>query len=78
MLCSGSPWRDLPEKYGPWQTVYDRFRMWQQQGVFEKELRKLRLRLLQGGYLDQNPWLVETTFNKAHKAAAGAKKWQAD
>ncbi len=26
ILCSGAKWRDLPERYGPWKTVYDRFR----------------------------------------------------
>jgi len=76
ILCSGSAWRDLPEKYGPWQTVYDRFRKWQQQGVFEKVLKKLRLRLQQDGYLDLNTWFVDSTVNRAHKAAAGAKKKQ--
>jgi transposase len=53
-LCSGSPWRDLPEKYAPWHTVYDRFRKYQQRGVFERVLQKLRLRLQQDGYLTNN------------------------
>lgn len=74
ILCSGSPWRDLPAKYGPWQTVYDRFRKWKQLGVFERVLSRLRLRLQQDGYLDLNTWFVDATINKAHKAAAGAKK----
>lgn len=76
ILCSGSPWRDLPEKYGPWQTVYDRFRKWQQQGVIERVLDTLRLRLQQDGYLDLNTWFVDATITRAHKSAAGAKKKQ--
>ncbi|WP_153014290.1 transposase [Pseudomonas sp. EpS/L25] len=28
MLGSGAKWRDLPERYGPWTTVYPRFRQW--------------------------------------------------
>jgi len=28
ILCTGAPWRDLPERYGPWSTVHDRFRRW--------------------------------------------------
>lgn len=28
VLCSGAPWRDLPERYGPWKTVYNRFNRW--------------------------------------------------
>ena len=35
LLRSGAPWRDLPERYGPWQTVYDRFRRWQGAGLFD-------------------------------------------
>jgi transposase len=30
VVHSGAPWRDLPERYGPWQTVYDRFNRWRQ------------------------------------------------
>ncbi|HEY4652685.1 MAG TPA: transposase [Pontibacter sp.] len=73
-LCSGSPWRDLPEKYGPWQTVYDRFRKGQQQVVYEGILHKLRLRLQQYGSLELSTWFVDATINKAHKSTAGAKK----
>ena len=28
ILCSGAKWRDLPERFGPWKTVYQRFRQW--------------------------------------------------
>ena len=30
---TGAPWQDLPERYGPWTTVYSRFRRWDQQGI---------------------------------------------
>ncbi|HBQ5644550.1 TPA: transposase, partial [Klebsiella variicola] len=33
VLCSGAPWRDLPERYGPWKTVYNRFNRWSKSGV---------------------------------------------
>ena len=32
-LATGAPWRDLPERYGPWQTVYTRFWRWSRGGV---------------------------------------------
>ena len=32
ILRTGAPWRDLPEYYGPWQTVYKRFAQWQENG----------------------------------------------
>src|SRR3954454_9789231 len=41
-LCTGVPWRDLPERYGKWQTVYSRFRRWQAAGVWEWVLRGSR------------------------------------
>ena len=28
ILNAGSPWRDLPDRYGPWQTAYNRFNLW--------------------------------------------------
>ena len=73
-LGSGAAWRDIPERYGPWQTVYDRFRRWSDSGLFAKILRKLRLRLQEDGDLDLSTWYVDSTVVRAHKAAAGAKK----
>ncbi|WP_084219290.1 transposase [Spirillospora albida] len=35
MGTTGSPWRDVPATYGNWSTIYDRFRAWACQGVFE-------------------------------------------
>lgn len=34
LLCSGAAWRDLPERFGPWSTVYQRFRDWRDDGTF--------------------------------------------
>ena len=36
ILRSGASWRDLPERYGAWQTVYKRFAKWSEAGIFEK------------------------------------------
>jgi transposase len=35
-LATGTPWRDLPERYGPWQTLYSRYRRWRQSGVWDR------------------------------------------
>ena len=40
---SGAPWRDLPERYGRWNTVYKCFAKWQEQGIFEKVFHELRI-----------------------------------
>jgi transposase len=37
-LSTGVPWRDLPERYGPWQTCYERFRRWQDDGTWQRLL----------------------------------------
>lgn len=37
-LRSGAPWRDLPARFGPWQTVYSRWRRWQRAGVWDRVL----------------------------------------
>ena len=38
---TGAPWRDLPEYYGPWKTVYNNFQRWRDAGVWENILRNL-------------------------------------
>ena len=40
---SGAPWRDLPERYGAWQTVYSRFRKWIEDGILDNIFRVLSL-----------------------------------
>ncbi len=35
-LATGVPWRDLPDRYGPWQTCYERFRRWQTDGTWQR------------------------------------------
>lgn len=74
ILNSGAPWRDLPERYGPWQTVYDRFRRWEKDGTIDRILEALQIRLDQNGYIDWDLWCVDGSSVRAHKAAAGAPK----
>jgi transposase len=40
---TGVPWRDLPERYGKWQTVYERHRRWSAEGTWELLLRELQI-----------------------------------
>lgn len=74
ILLSGAAWRDLPERFGPWKTVYDRFRKWQRDGTFDKVLDRLRMKLDEDGLLDFNLWMVDSTTARAHRSAAGARK----
>ena len=74
VLRSGVPWRDLPERYGPWQTVYDRFRRWQREGLFDRILEHLQVRLAADGRIDWDLWCVDGSSIRASKAAAGGGK----
>ena len=73
-LHTGAPWPDTPERYGPWQTVYDRFNRWRKDGTWAKILDALLLRLDKAGLIDRALWLVDASVIRASRAAAGAKK----
>ncbi len=72
-LRTGAPWRDLPERYGPWQTVYSRFRRWQLAGVWDRVLAALQAEGDAAGDLDWALHFVDGTVVRAHQHAAGAK-----
>ena len=74
ILFSGASWRDVPERYGPWKTVYDRFRRWERAGVLVRVLKHLQLKLDDQGLLDYSKWMVDSTTARAHKSAAGGRK----
>lgn len=73
-LATGVPWRDLPERYGPWQTVYSRFRRWQRAGVWDRVLAALQTDADAAGALDWSLHFVDGSTVRAHQHAAGAKK----
>jgi transposase len=74
-LCkTGAPWRDLPDRYGKWQTVYSRFRRWQRAGIWERILQTLQTDADACGELDWSLHFVDGTVVRAHQHAAGAKK----
>ena len=67
MAKTGIPWRDLPERFGPWNSAWRRFDRWSRRGVFASLFDAL-----------QDPdleWLIlDSTVIRAHPCAAGAKK----
>lgn len=73
-LRTGAPWRDLPERYGPWQTVYSRFRRWQRGGVWDRVLAALQTDGDAAGDLDWTLHFIDGTTVRAHQHAAGATK----
>ena len=66
--------RDLPERYGPWQTVYDRFNRWRKDGTWAKILDALLLRLDDDGLIDRDLWCVDASVIRASRSAGGAGK----
>ena len=74
ILCSGACWRDLPERYGPWQSAYHWYRTWTNDGTFDRILERLQVRLKAEGLMDLDTWFVDSTHVRASRVAAGAKK----
>ena len=72
-LATGVPWRDLPERYGPWQTCYERFRRWQADGTWQRLLAHAQTRSDAVGEVDWEV-VVDATIVRAHQHAAGARK----
>lgn len=74
VLRTGAPWRDLPDRFGPWQTVYGRFRAWAREGRLDHVLSALHRRLRRARRLDLSLWCVDTTVIRASRAAGGAPR----
>ena len=64
---TGAPWRDLPERFGKWNSAWRRFDRWARKGVWRELFERLRDPDLE--------WLIlDSTIIRAHPHAAGAKK----
>ena len=72
ILRSGSPWRDLPEEFGPWQTVWGLFDKWNSNGTLDTILRRLQAAFVDIGEIDEELWCVDGTIVRAARCAAGA------
>jgi len=66
VLRAGAPWRDLPESYGKWNTVFQRFRRWREKGVWEAILEKL-IDEPEGGWI-----IIDASHAKVHPHGTGA------
>ncbi|MET9323307.1 IS5 family transposase [Streptomyces sp. NPDC003038] len=72
---TGIPWRDLPERYGTWQTVYERHRRWSADGTWSRILRALQAGADSTTQDADGSWAVnaDSTTCRAHHHAAGAR-----
>lgn len=68
---SGAQWREMPERFGPWQSVYDRFRHWRKAGVFAALLEGVIAEASRQGRVDLSLVSVDSTTARAHHDAAG-------
>jgi transposase len=66
---TGSPWRDLPERFGRWNSVYQRFARWSKKGVWQKIFGILAQ--------DAEEVFIDSTVVRAHQHAAGAPEKKA-
>ena len=71
-LRTGSPWRDLPERYGPWQTCFDRFDRWRRDGTWDRLLAHAQTK---SDAVGEVRWevSVDDAVVRDHQHAAGAR-----
>jgi len=72
VLGTGAQWRELPEKYPPFQTCHRRFQQWVQNGKLEECLRRLARHLHERGQLNLEEAFVDATFASAKKGASAS------
>lgn len=68
ILRTGSPWRDLPERYGPYTTAYNRFNRWAKAGVWLRIFEEFAARS------PQSLQFIDSSVIRAHQHAAGGKR----
>ncbi|MFC8176683.1 IS5 family transposase [Streptomyces sp. NPDC057325] len=69
---TGVQWRDLPERFGPWKTVYERHRLWSADGTWGRLLQQVQAAADAAGEIDWDI-SVDSTIVRAHQHAAGAR-----
>jgi transposase len=72
ILHAGAQWREMPERYGKWKSVYDRFNRWRRDGTIDKILQRLQMKLDKEGRIDWDLWCIDGTNVRASRSAAGA------
>lgn len=72
LLRSGAPWRDIPSRYGPYTTIYTRFRELMSSGSLVEIVSALQLNFELAELLQDEEWEIDTTIIRAQISAAGA------
>ena len=69
-LNTGIPWRDLPERFGPWKSVYTRFSRWTKNGVWHRVFQAIK----EQDIVDETTLMIDSTTVKVHQHGAGGVK----
>jgi transposase len=84
ILRTGAPWKDVPQRYPPYQTCHRRFQQWVRQGVFKRIVLELAEDLYERGGIDIREAFIDGTFSPAkkgvllsarHDAAKAPRSW---
>ncbi|MFG2832988.1 IS5 family transposase [Streptomyces sp. NPDC048434] len=73
-LRPGVPWRDLPARFGPWKTAYERHRRWSADGTWDRIFAAVLADADAEGRIDWSMVSVDSTSCRAHYHAAGARR----
>jgi len=68
VLRTGAPWRDLPERYGPYTSAYNRFNRWRKAGIWDRLMDAVVKAC------DGNVQMIDSSIVRVHQHASGAKK----
>jgi len=68
VLRTGAPWRDLPERYGPYTSAYNRFNRWRKAGIWDPLMDAVVKAY------DGNVQMIDSSIVRVHQHASGAKK----
>ena len=72
-LRTGAPWRDVPDRYGPWKTLHERLRRWTADGTWDRILAHAQTGQADAGKIE---WVfsIDSSVVRAHQHAAGARR----
>ena len=68
VLRAGAPWRDLPERYGPYTTAYNRFNRWRKDGIWDRLMDAIVKAH------DGKVQMIDSSIVRVHQHASGVKK----
>ena len=74
IVRTGAPWRDVPEEFGPWKTVYNHFDSWNADGTLDQVRKPLLSRFIDDDEIDSELWCIDGTIVRAARCPNGGGK----